>query len=65
MKYREAVNAIEKANRVIIVTRISEHDMGYLKGIKVDILQYLSEMTLAGTTKFNIIIDDENDVIIG
>ncbi len=61
----EATQAIKKAEKVFINTRISEHDMALLKGVKIDILQYIGEMRLQGTTEFNIMVCDDGDVIIG
>lgn len=63
--FRESIQAVKNAKRVIINTRISEHDMGLLKGVKVDVLQYLGEMRLRGTKEFNITVYDDGDVIIG
>ena len=65
LNLQDATQAITKAKRVFINTRISEHDMALLKGVKIDIIQYLGEMRLHGTKEFNIMICDDGDVIIG
>jgi len=61
----KAIKAIQEANTVLVVARISEHDMGYLKGNRTDLIAVIRGMASEGTTEFNVFVDEDNDVIVG
>lgn len=60
-----AIIAIRKAKNVFVVTRLTEYDMTYMKGIKADIIRQINIMVRAGITDFNIMICDDGDVVVG
>jgi len=62
---KEAIDAIKKATIVFIITRLTEHDMAYMKGIKSDVIREINIMALAGTKEFNVTVCDDGDVVIG
>ena len=65
LNQKQAIKAIRKAKNVFVNTRLCEHDMAYIKGIKVDLIDQINVLVRAGVTEFNVLICSDGDIVIG
>ena len=69
MTAKEAIATIRKAKEVYVVTRLTNDDMYYAKGIKTDLIEgikYFANKYHSGTVEFNVtFVKDRNEAIVG